>query len=163
MLSAEASGAPVARAAPNSSSKAAARAVFHEMAEAYGTKAAKSIDLLEEGLDEATAVLTLPWKYQRQLRSTNMVERLIEELRRRERVIRIFPNEASADRLMGAVLVEWHETWMTGKRYFTMEEYHSDEKASRATPVALRAPSEARLAASVQQTTQKPIYSTIGT
>ena len=103
VLSAEASGAPAARAAPNSSSKAAARAVFHEMAEAYGIKAAKSIDLLEEGLDEATAVLTLPWKYQRQLRSTNMVERLIEELRRRERVIRIFPNEASADRLMGAV------------------------------------------------------------
>ena len=85
------------------------------MAEAYDTKAAKSIDLLEEGLDAATAVLTLPWKYQRRLRSTNMVERLIEELRRRERVIRIFPNEASAERLMGAVLVEWHETWMTGQ------------------------------------------------
>ena len=68
----------------------AARTVFNEIAEAYGTKAAKAVDVLEEGLDAATVVLNLPWKYQRRLRTTNMVERLIEDLRRRERVIRIF-------------------------------------------------------------------------
>ena len=105
----------------NSHSKTAARAVFTEIAERCGTKAAQAVGLLEECLDEATAVLTLPWKYRRRLRSTNMVERLIEELRRRERVIRIFPNAASAERLMGALLVERHERWVTGPRYFTVE------------------------------------------
>ena len=72
----------------HSRNKAAARAAFTEIAEAFGTKAPKAVDLLEERLDEATAVLTLPWKYRLRLRSTNMVERLIEELRRRERSAR---------------------------------------------------------------------------
>ena len=48
------------------------------------------------GLEDAVAVLVLPQRYRRRLRTTNMCERLNEELRRRERVIRIFPNEASA-------------------------------------------------------------------
>ncbi len=52
-----------------------------------------------------------------------MQERLIQEIRRRERVIRIFPNEASAQRLIGALLAEKHETWSTGKKYFDMTEY----------------------------------------
>jgi len=57
------------------------------------------------------------------MKSTNMQERLIQEIRRRERVIRIFPNEASAQRLIGALLAEKHETWSTGKKYFDMIEY----------------------------------------
>ena len=147
----------------NSRSQAAARTVFTEIAEDFGTKAPKAVDLLEERLDEATAVLTLPWKYRLRLRSTNMVERLIEELRRRERVIRIFPNAASAERLMGALLVEWHERWMAGQRYFAMEEYHEVLQARRAAPVDLRSPSAARRAPAVPPHQQKPIYSTIGT
>jgi putative transposase len=51
------------------------------------------------------------------------MERLNEEIRRRERVIRIFPNAASALRLIGALLAEHHEVWSTGKRYFDMTEY----------------------------------------
>jgi transposase-like protein len=67
--------------------------------------------------------MVLPEKYRRRLRTTNMIERLNEEIRRRERVIRIFPNEASAMRLIGALLAEKHESWITGKRYFDMTEY----------------------------------------
>ena len=52
------------------------------------------------------------------------MERLNEEIRRRERVIRIFPNEASALRLIGALLAEQHEVWSTGKRYCDMAEYY---------------------------------------
>jgi transposase-like protein len=51
---------------------------------------------LEEGFDDALAVLSLPEKYRVRLRTTNGMERLHEEIRRRERVIRIFPNAASA-------------------------------------------------------------------
>jgi len=53
-----------------------------------------------------------------------MVERLIQEVRRREKVIRIFPNEASAWRLVGALLAEKHEEWSTGRRYLTMDEFY---------------------------------------
>ena len=66
------------------------------------------------------AIMALPEQYRRRLRTTNGVERLNEEIRRRERVIRIFPNEESALRLMGAVLMEIDENWTTGHRYFDM-------------------------------------------
>lgn len=74
-------------------------------------------------MEDALAVLSLPEKYRVRLRTTNGMERLNEEIRRRERVIRIFPNEASALRLIGALLAEQHEVWSTGKRYFDMTEY----------------------------------------
>lgn len=51
------------------------------------------------------------------------MERLNEEIRRRERVIRIFPNRASAGRLLGALVMEHDESWSTGKVYLDMTEY----------------------------------------
>ena len=87
------------------------------------SKAPKAIQCLENGLEDALAVMALPAKYRRRMKSTNMQERLIQEVRRRERVIRIFPNEASALRLIGAVLAEIHEEWQ-GRRYFDMTEFN---------------------------------------
>ncbi|WP_236018405.1 transposase [Alicyclobacillus suci] len=74
-------------------------------------------------LTSATAVLSLPERYRQRLRTTNGVERLNEEIRRRERVIRIFPNRTSAIRLLGALLMEMDEKWTTGHRYLTMDDY----------------------------------------
>ncbi|WP_187694918.1 transposase, partial [Fervidicola ferrireducens] len=51
------------------------------------------------------------------------LERLNEEIRRRERVIRIFPNRESAIRLIGALLMEQDEKWTSGKKYLDMTEY----------------------------------------
>ena len=68
-------------------------------------------------------MLLLPEKYRKRLRTTNSIERLNEEIRRRERVIRIFPNRESVIRLLGALLMEQDEKWTTGKKYFDMEEY----------------------------------------
>ncbi|MGG6469955.1 transposase, partial [Saccharococcus caldoxylosilyticus] len=62
-------------------------------------------------------------RYRRRLRTTNGVERLNEEIRRRERVIRIFPNRESVYRLVGAVLIEIDEKWMSGRKYLDMSEY----------------------------------------
>lgn len=59
----------------------------------------------------------------RRLRTTNGVERLNEEIRRWERVIRIFPNRESALRLLGVLLMEMDEKWTTGHRYLDMREY----------------------------------------
>lgn len=92
-------------------------------------KATKAIECLEAGLDDALAVLALPGKYRLRLRTTNMQERLNEEVRRRERVIRIFPNEASALRLIGALLAEHHEAWQE-RKYLDMGAYHEWKAAA---------------------------------
>jgi transposase-like protein len=102
---------------------ATARTAFAVLATALAGKADRALTILEEGLEDALAVLVLPEPYRVRLRTTNGMERLNEEIRRRERVIRIFPNEASALRLIGALLAEHHEVWSTGKRYFDMTEY----------------------------------------
>jgi len=78
--------------------------------------------VLEQGFDDATAILSLPEKNHRKLRTTNSMERLNQEIRRRERVIRIFPNRESSLRLLGAFLIEYDEKW-SGKKYFDMADY----------------------------------------
>ena len=99
-----------------------ARRRFDLLAEKLQNKAPKALECLEAGLEDALAVMVLPQKYRKRLRTTNMQERLNEELRRRERTIRIFPNQSSAYRMIGALLAEHHEEWM-GKRYLNMTEY----------------------------------------
>jgi len=64
-----------------------------------------------------------------------MIERLIEGVRRPEKVIRIFPNTGSAWRLIGAVLAEKHEEWSTGRKYLDMAEFRNWKKrANRPEP-----------------------------
>ncbi len=101
-----------------------ARKVRDQIIEKYEAKAPKATNLLDEAFDDITAVLALPLRYRKRLRTTNGAERLNEEIRRRERVIRIFPNEASVIRLMGALLMEQDEKWQTGRKYFDMELYY---------------------------------------
>lgn len=100
-----------------------AREVFEATYEEVSERAPNALAVLEDGLEDAITVLALPAKYRRRLRTTNMLERLIEELRRREKVIRIFPNMDSAHRLVGALLAEYHDEWATGRKYLKMEEY----------------------------------------
>lgn len=100
-----------------------ARSVFAELASTFEGKADRALDVLEAALEDCTQVLVLPEVYRRRLRTTNMCERLNEEIRRRERVIRIFPNEESAGRMVGALLAEQHERWMSERRYFEMDAY----------------------------------------
>lgn len=101
-----------------------ARKVRDQIIGKYETRAPKAATLLDEAFDDITAVLTVPLKYRKRLRTTNSVERLNQEIRRRERVIRIFPNEASVIRLMGALLMEQDEKWQTGRKYFDMDLYY---------------------------------------
>jgi transposase-like protein len=105
-----------------SRSKAEARTQLQAFVERFEGKAAKAVECLERGFEEATAVLAMPEKYRKRLRSTNMQERLNEEVRRRERVIRIFPSEQSALRLIGALLAETNERW-SERLYLDMQAY----------------------------------------
>lgn len=107
----------------NSEDAKEARCRALELAKDMDQRAAKAIECLENGLEDALAVFTLPSRYRKRLKTSNMQERLIQEVRRRERVIRIFPNQASALRMIGAVLAEIHEGWQD-RKYFDMADFH---------------------------------------
>src|SRR5690625_3535461 len=79
-------------------------------------KYAAVIEKLEAGFSDATQFMYEPQDYYVSLRTSNSLERINREIRRRERVIGIFPNLASAERLIGAVLMDLHELFQTPKR-----------------------------------------------
>ena len=108
-----------------------ARELAQAFIEKWQPRAPRAVACLEDGLEDALAVMALPAKYRRRLRTTNMQERLIQELRRRERVIRIFPNEDSALRLFASILAETHDTWL-GRKYLDMDEFHEWLEARQA-------------------------------
>ena len=87
--------------------------------------APKAVEILDAGFDDITAVFQLPEVCRRRLRTSNSIERVNQELRRRERVIRIFPNEASIERLLGSLLIEMHENWISGRRYIDTAAYYT--------------------------------------
>lgn len=74
---------------------------------------------VEAHIEETFSVYRLPRCHRRRMKSTNMLERYNEEIRRRTRVVRIFPNAASCLRLIRALAVETHDHWIAGKRYLT--------------------------------------------
>jgi len=100
-----------------------ARRRLTEFVEQFGKGAPKAVACMEAGFEDAMAVMALPEKYRKRLRTTNMQERLNEEVRRRERVIRIFPNDESALRLIGALLAEQNEVWQE-RKYLDMDEFN---------------------------------------
>jgi putative transposase len=75
---------------------------------------------VEENIAETLTFYRLPREHHKHLKSTNMLERLNEEIRRRTRVVRIFPNQASCLRLIRALAVETHEGWLEEHRYLNM-------------------------------------------
>lgn len=118
---------------------AEARRRLNEFSELFAKSAPKAVACLEEAFDDAMAVMTLPDKYRKRLRTTNMQERLNEEVRRRERVVRIFPNDDSAWRLIGALLAETNEQWQS-RRYLDMDEFNewlADREAAKSNVLEL--------------------------
>ena len=79
----------------------------------------KLVTWVEDHIEETFSVYRLPRRHRRRMKSTNMLERFNEEIRRRTPVIRIFPHTASCLRLIRALAVETHEHWVSGKRYLT--------------------------------------------
>lgn len=94
---------------------------LQQMVAKYAQTAPKLADWLEANVPEALTVLSLPAAHRRKLRTTNMLERINKEIKRRTRVATLFPNEASALRLVTAVLMEVSEDWETNRTYLNME------------------------------------------
>ncbi len=84
--------------------------------------AVKVAEHLEEHVEESLSCLAFPEGHRRRIRTTNSLERFNQELKRRTRVVRIFPNGKACLRLVTALAVEQSEEWLTGRRYLDMEE-----------------------------------------
>lgn len=88
----------------------------------YQDKAPKLASWAANAIPEALTVFGFPEAHRRRIRTSNMVERLNKELKRRTRVATLFPNEASCLRLVSAVAMEISDEWETGRVYLTMEQ-----------------------------------------
>jgi transposase-like protein len=76
---------------------------------------------MEVNLPEGFTVFAFPRLHQKRLRTSNALERLSQEIKRRTRVVRVFPNEDACLRLVSAELMEFSEDWEYGKIYLNME------------------------------------------
>lgn len=86
---------------------------------------------VEEHIEECLTCLAFPESHRRRIRTTNSLERLNQEIKRRTRVVRIFPNKESCLRLVTALAVEQSEEWITGRRYLDMSELKEQRHAER--------------------------------
>ena len=92
-----------------------------EMAEQWQSRYPAVADMLGEGLEDCLTVLDFPESHRRRLKSTNMLENLMKRLKARTKVVGVFPNRSSCDRLIGSLLLEVHEKWsLEEKSYFNM-------------------------------------------
>ena len=105
----------------DSSTRPAAEQRLKEIVATYATSAPKLAAWMEENLPQGFTAFALPVAHQRRLRTSNAIERVNQELRRRTRVASLFPNEASLLRLITALLAETSEQWETGKIYLSMD------------------------------------------
>ncbi len=87
----------------------------------YADKMPKLADWMETNLPEGFTCFAFPHAHQLRIRTTNYLERLSQEIKRRTRVVRVFPNEASCLRLVSAILMEISEEWEYGRMYLRME------------------------------------------
>ena len=111
---------------PGSAMAAAAR-----VADAWRGSHPKVADAIDDSVEECLTILHFPAGHRLFLRTNNALERFNQEIKRRTRVVRIFPNEASALRLVSALAVETSEEWMTNRRFLDMDALREMLEAER--------------------------------
>jgi len=110
------------RAIFNAPDRVTADALLERMVAKYENDAPKLAKWLEENIPQGLTVFGFPEAHRRKIRTANLLERVNQEIRRRTRVVRIFPNEASCLRLVSAVLMEIDENWQVGRKYLRFED-----------------------------------------
>ena len=80
----------------------------------------KLVEKIDRDIIHCLACFHFPKKHQRRIRTTNLLERLNREIKRRADVVQIFPSEEACERLIGALCMEWSEEWITDRRYLDM-------------------------------------------
>ena len=116
----------------------AARAQWRSVAEQLSGKFPKLGALMEEAENDVLAFMTFPRAHWTQIYSTNPLERLNAEIKRRTNVVGIFPNDASIVRLVGAMMLEQNDEWSLNRRYMQLEGLQtlSDTAPTRLSAVA---------------------------
>jgi transposase-like protein len=94
------------------------------------------VDWVEEQIEQTFTFYSLPRAHHKHIKSTNMLERFNQELKRRSHVVRIFPNEAALLRLIRALCVETHEDWIEAHRYLNMDHLRDQLKTTLKTKAA---------------------------
>lgn len=94
----------------------------------WGGRYPKLCSWVEDNIEETLSFYRLPREHHKNLKSTNMLERLMEEIKRRTLVVRIFPNAAACLRLVRALAAEMHENWIEATRYLNMEPLREQKK-----------------------------------
>ena len=102
----------------------------------WGSRYPKLCSWVEENIEETLTFYGLPLSHHKHLKSTNLLERFNEELKRRTLVVRIFPNAASCLRLSRALAAEMHENWIEATRYLNMELLREQHKTRGAVGAA---------------------------
>lgn len=109
------------RAIFNAANQHEADRLLAQTVEKYQETAARLADWMEANIPEGLTVFAFPAAHQRRLRTSNGLERLTREIRRRSRVATLFPNETSCLRLATAVVMEISEEWQTGRTYLKLD------------------------------------------
>jgi putative transposase len=104
-----------------------ARALAEEVVELYGKRFPKAVAVFEAGIGDTLTYLSFPGSHHAKLRTTNMLERLFKEVKRRTRVVGVFPNETSASTLATEIALRSSEEWAL-RRYLTMDALETAEK-----------------------------------
>jgi len=104
--------------APNRSQ---AESYLKQTVEKYRAVASELANWIEENVPEGLTAFDFPVEHRVRIRTTNGLERVSQEIKRRTRVVRIFPNEVSCLRLVSAILMEISEEWETGKKYLSFD------------------------------------------
>jgi putative transposase len=102
-----------------------------ELADRWRGSHPKVAEHIEEHVEECLACLSFPESHRRRIRTTNGLERFNQEIKRRSRVVRIFPNREACLRLVTALAVETSEEWLTGRRYLDIEELKQERSRER--------------------------------
>jgi len=106
----------------NAPDRSTADAYLAKIVQKYQKNASRLANWMEQNIPESLAVFAFPTSHQRKLRTSNCLERLNREVRRRTKVVSIFPNESACLRLISAVLMEIDEEWQTGRMFLSFSE-----------------------------------------
>jgi transposase-like protein len=104
-----------------------AKALAEEFVELYGKRYPKAVSVFEAGMEDALTYLRYPGSHHARIRTTNLLERLFKEVKRRTRVVGVFPSETSAGTLATEIILRSSEEWSL-KRYLSMEALEAVEK-----------------------------------
>jgi transposase-like protein len=108
------------RAVFNAPNPAHAEQHLRQVVSKYADSAFDLADWMETAIPEGLTVFDFPETHRRRIRTSNMLERINQEIKRRTRVVRIFPNQTSCLRLVSAILMEIDENWETGRIYLNI-------------------------------------------